>query len=934
MKEMFEHDELHKKHQVASVECDACGISVVLSGGHARHVCFENEQRGHEFRSTNRRRKLARNDEYIYEDDVASEVDDQDCVDQERCPNCQRPLTTFGSENAIYRHLENCASAGLDGEEAFERSSEELAQFNEDFAPSYAVYQPHEPLWKNNILLSRQREMRMPHKLADDMLLTTMQYGGQILSKSVMEKLYALLNLKEFRVALSCNSLSSSYYLARKHQMESFKKCWTCVTVEGGGEFYCRDLADVICEILDDEDLVNDADFEGSTDEGDVDQDEDLDADKAKVVWGSRWTQFPTYQKRRQLKRQCDWLSLMLWADSGETSRGRARRAHPITLVCLVPLNVSPSFARRRDCIFPVAFFDTSEESVSVTVVLHHLLPQLCALRNGYFYPKRLDKKLCVAIDGLTGDYPAVTEMVGTLSSANSHLPCKLCLARQDVTSGINEKANLFMPSRTLRRTLSMVQENQNLEKTPFQQTCGIRAEFRNRPNPLWSYYKDDRDMFELVMFDKLHDVYLGLLKVCFKALAIEVKKSNEAVGMFRTCLTRVARLPGIDATMIRAKDFNDNCKTTLLDLLGGGHGSLMAREMQALAPVLLVVFDACNVETVRNAIEPLSRLVHFCAALESRLWPIKNYPEEWWKSLKNFAIDAFLKFQSFVPGVLSKQNKFVKIHNVLAHAVDIRRRHGPAGDVSSLEGLFGTIKDVPTNKKEVAAQVMQRLEEFRGSGKRLQVDPNLKVLCDIVHKDHKVRESATSVSGDIMNAANNFFVQNGLQLRRWLKRIPLPVDQLDSGVDRGVRCLYAAESWHNREAYSVIEQGKTYLMLRGIAEVSDEHGTLHFIGVGFDLITHLAKKAIGPRLGYRMPILRKKSNHKLSCLKLELKELAVVCLVPHLREVDGSFKKQLAYESDVRFDEGDEVYHHNIFVTRGEFRYPYDLMWFPINEQ
>lgn len=923
----FESLARHKDDHAANkvkLKCKVCKEEMIIPlQGRVKHVCTG--------RPGKRSVKRVRDSEYVFEEDGSSLIDESEEREAPTlCPTCGENISGM-SVSSQMNHISTCdGDVGRDNVVEPDNAIDE--RVDDTPLPEQVSWNliSNPPTWANKIFLSRKPDEVC--KTGDAMLMSVLEYGGQVVSCSTKSKLWELLNTKDFVQAVLSDQLSRSYYMAKKQQVEAFKSRWNRVVV-GDLCFFCRDLSDVVCEIVEDDALIKDADFTGDTPEPER---------PGEIVWGDRWTQFPAYQQRRKWMKKrfsqnnCDCLSVMLWTDSGETSRGRTRRANPIALLCMVPLNVSPSFARRKDCIFPIAFYNATDKRLTISLVLTYLLPQFEALRKGFVFNHRVNKSMCVTIDGLCGDHPALASVLGTLSSASSRHPCKLCLAEQHETSFINSETNLHLKTRTLKDLDEAIVQNKDLTDEEFQKKFGIRAEFRSRPHPMWQYFKNDGDicMFTRVLLDKLHDVYLGILKACFRTMARLVLERPEDSRMFRDALVHLDQVRGVDATLVRPKDFKESCETTLLHLLVGGHGSLMAREVQAISSVLLVVFDACENDTIRRAIRPMSELVQFCAALESRYWPVKNDTDNWWKGLKAFGIDAYKDFQKEMGSHLPKENKLIKVHNVLAHAVDIRRLHGPVGDVQSLEGLFGIIKSVPTNRKNPETQVIQNLEERREAGRRLQTMESLSVARNIVHKDHTTKESATCVSEELDEIGKRFCISNGLILLRWVQRLPLSVQQLDSGMDRGVPCLFASSKWHGSPKYDVVEQDNKYLMLQALAVAAAKDGKDVIIGVGFELIQHDPRLSnASDRIGYRMPILRKRRDHELSCKILKPDELAVACLIPHLRRMDRKFQKQLEAESGEKYMSEDVVYHHNIFITRGPYRYPHDYMWFPIHE-
>lgn len=947
---MEEHMQEHTRGKVM-FRCSTCGnVPVSIDG--VMHVCPPPDRE-------RRRVRLALEEDHNNAIENASE--------EEKCPKCGGVLS--GSIFRRIAHISECKGARPnqvdevvlnDGDLILEDEQELNILDNENGGNVFPelrghvqqfqarnnglLITPFPPAWANEGLVRAAPAFNIHAGFdADVMLLNALRVNGQV-SDSTMTRLYAVLGSKEFQNSLKRGGLSKSFK-AVKAREEKLQTRWLKVILrDGQTEAHVRDLLDVLLEMNSDSALMEAMDFKG----------EWPLPDENGLVWGERWTQFPVFQARLQeikdmgRENLVDNMSWMLWADAGETARGRGRQAS-LAILCIVPLNVPPSMARRKDCLYPIAFFDSVGENAMIDVI-EYFLPQLVALRDvPRLLPGRL-RHMRVTLDGISGDNPAVTEICGTMMSAGSTLPCKLCWLRQEqsengIWQGLNDPARWLAGGGNLRTQKSAEEKIARMRLDPNykQQQSGFRDGFTSRDLPLFSYFDANTpevDLFSCIMFDRLHDIYLGLLKECFRAMAQEViDERKEAIFLSHCAILAAARLRGLDATLMRDKDFSKGIQTTVLHLLAGGHGSLMGREMQALAPVLLLVFDACDVRQVCRAVEPLSRIVNYCAALESRSWPL-NASDDWWEGLRQFAINAYSDFRKVMNKYLGKERRFVKIHNALVHALDVRRRHSVAGDVQALEGQFGTMKGIATNKKNVGLQLVRKLEAVRTAGNWIAgLSPAAKCVAKIVDDAIEERKSALNCASElkasVIHCGNNFCIAKGWVILRWAKWISLPVDQTEAMLDRGERKMYAAPEWYGREKYDVLQREDEYFTLRGLCVAKEpQTGKEHIIGVGYNLVRHQMNHDQQRAVSFRMPILRLIAGERLSCQELVLDEIHVVSLIPHLRSVDITFQQQLVRESGKPYDENDKVFHHNIFITRGSLRYHNESLWFPVNNK
>ena len=193
----------------------------------------------------------------------------------------------------------------------------------------------------------------------------------------------------------------------------------------------------------------------------------------------------------------------------------------------------------------------------------------------------------------------------------------------------------------------------------------------------------------------------------------------------------------------------------------------------------------------------------------------------------------------------LGKERRFVKIHNALVHALEVRRRHSVAGDVQALEGQFGTMKGIATNKKNVGLQLVRKLEAVRTAGNWIAgLSPAAKCVAKIVDDAIEERKSAVNciseLKATVIDCGTVFCAAKGWVILRWAKWISLPVDQTEAMMDRGERKMYAAPEWYGREKYDVLQLEDEYFTLRGLCVAKDSQTAKeHIIGVGYNLVRH-----------------------------------------------------------------------------------------------
>lgn len=462
MMNLEEHLTEHGRGQVMFA-CSKCGIVPVAVNG-VLHSCERSER-------VRRRLRVAPHEDQ--DDDFDAVIGDGAGVHEDMCPKCGEALS--GSNARQMTHISTCEGVRQnevilnDGDLLLE-SEQELQALEGDEEADVMVrvlpnFHGHPPVQENGLLMapfppewSNQGIVaQIPrvfnvhaHFDADVMLLNALRVSGQTVSDSTMTRLYAVLGSKEFQNSLKRGGLSKSF-AAVKIREETLETPWMKVVLRHGQtKAHVRDLLDVLLEMNSDSALMEAMDFEGKWPPPDANG----------LVWGDRWTQFPVFQARLQeinnmgRKDLVDNMSWMIWADAGETARGRGRQAS-LALLCIVPLNVPPSMARRKDCLYPIAFFDSVGENAMIDVI-EYFLPQLKALRDVPRLLSGRQRHIRVTLDGISGDNPAVTEICGTMMSAGSILPCKFCWLRQEqnengVWQGLNDPSRWLAGACLLR---------------------------------------------------------------------------------------------------------------------------------------------------------------------------------------------------------------------------------------------------------------------------------------------------------------------------------------------------------------------------------------------------------------------------------------------------------------------------------------------------
>lgn len=866
------------------------------------------------------------------------------------CPRCQERIA--GSLYQLNVHMERCVPAvgnvELDlGEgwlveddrgEMGKRHDENVVQMR---FPVHLEY----PAWHNEAQIGAADAQHLLLPLGDAMLQYSLLGAGHFgVSDGTLNLLLKLLATPTFQQCIAEGQISKTLHELRQHQHVCDVSAKWQEIVKNSSTFYVRDLRDVVREFLGDRILLESLEFDGRTEST-------TRQDTAGLRWGSHWTSFSVYQTRkRQVQEEfgedCYLLSFGLWLDSGETDRFGSSS---IYIVVLAPLNAPLSLARRSDCVFPIAYIYNDGDIVDT---LRYLLPQLVSLRKprDIVWIDGSKRKVSISVDMLSGDHPAVTKILGTVMTASSNFPCKVCMiSKRDDSEPLND-CNRW------RAALHQVRTQEEAETAirrmsageARQPETGMREEFTRSVHPMFEYFRGNgamADAFVCTISDTMHDLYLGLYKECFRALANEViEGGNVAIRKFKGA-TLALSLPyifGMDATIFRAGDVRETSKTDLLHLLQ--NGSLYAREYQSLAPLLLILFDSVEMESVSRAVIFMAGLVSYGALLEAREWPLDAL-QSWWDDLRNFAIDCYEGFQRVLIQWLPKSANLVKVHDVLCHALRAHQLHGPFLKTQGFEGLFRMFQQFTTNGKNVGKQLFGKMLEHTEAARWISGDSeharDVANLTDSTLKDEE-REAGDckkDLEDRVVAFMERYCAAHDLSLIKCPKWISLSQAIDRGGALRGPRKMYAAPSFHGKAKFDVVEFGQEgeerYMLLQGIALVANNQRAhiTHLLLCGIDLL-EVAKK--GQSIGYRMPIVPKTVNARLSIRQFVPQQFLPIMAIPNILSLHDEQREDFSYvrrgngEIRVPFSRQEQVFYINVFATHGEARYCKEWRWLP----
>ena len=476
------------------------------------------------------------------------------------------------------------------------------------------------------------------------------------------------------------------------------------------------------------------------------------------------------------------------------------------------------------------------------------------------------------------------------------------------------------------------------------QKQTGMGVENLTRSNPLFLYCKPFMsnggtiDAFSLRAGDMMHDLFLGLVKEVSGALADVVLRDNSAIDQFQAACTELhlSHVRGFTATVMRAKDSKVNCQTTLLHSLQK-RSSLFAREYQELLPVLPLLFHAAMVDGIDGALPSFCDLVVFSTFLQSREWPL-DAPTEWWEERRNFGITAYTRLQTALVSVdkqlLSKERRFLKIHNMLTHHVtESLRRHGSWCGTQGLEGLFGAFKKLSTNRKLMGGQLLRKMNRNFGAGVYFASSSDEAKLLENIISGTADRDPQTpgnvsfnKIDEHARRAAEIFCREHNIDFSQgqFIKWLRYASERDAGGAERGVRKIYACGEWHGRPKFDTLEivrdgRPSEYCQLAALFRTST--GTTVAIGTPLQV-------CVGLPYHYRMPVLRFVKERPLIAFQIDDEQVFVCQMLPHLRPLDEGFRLALHTHDWPAYKSSDSIFHHNILCTYGEMRYWDERRW------
>jgi len=826
-------------------------------------------------------------------------------LDERRCPHCGQSFEGRG-EHTFMSHIGACAD--VDHHDAHNGGDELLlAQRDVHHQPALQNSFGPRPEWENRLFLP---EVTTPiQNVCDSILLNSLAAGGKQLPHSTLDLLYRILNNPKFKEEYQRGGFSNTYSQARKTTLDSFHNKWKECTF-GNSTFFVRDLSEVMAEQLADPALVESFDFIGET------------FTLNGIEFGVTRAAFPTSHAIQERARQkfggdVHVIEQMLWFD-----QGRAEGGEPITMVCLVPLVGASTLARRRDCISPFAFFSSS---ASILDVIAYFVPQFQALKDNPRAPFHVGTRdrYTLEIGIIAADHPALAELIGTMIGVKAYLPCSKCYLRapyqaddNNRIAGANDPDNWRRAEpRTQRDSIERMERRR--DPTYRQQQSGIRDEFVDRECGIYALF-DAEDptlqLFKMLDSDKMHDLTFGAVKSVLAVLAqLTLDGGPRFIQQF---LTRAQQLhlqrPRLlDVTLWRADDSKMHCKTTLLHNLA--NGNFFAREYSALLFVILLIFEAVTLDAVQNALDAVSDYFHFLAALYSPFWPV-NASEEWWQSLQAYGLRSFQQVQPLLGNALGKTKRCIKIHDLMTHALDTRRRHGAGIGTEGMEGLFAFFKRLTSNCRNVGPQVMERLvQEMHAQQMVLNESEEAQVVQSIVETSdgNQWKAGSVEVPANVRQLVGNIPGE-------FVKWVALNTENVAGSV-RGTRKVYAAPSWNHQPQFDIVMHNDVVYRLTALFQPANSAQPLAF-GVVLPFVFNR----------FHLPIHCVLPESQIVQYPGDIHDTIVLQVWPWLQELTA--ERLLAVRNVVpQYDaRTHKLLAMNVFNVRGELRYPNPIRWFP----
>ena len=295
---------------------------------------------------------------------------------------------------------------------------------------------------------------------------------------------------------------------------------------------------------------------------------------------------------------------------------------------------------------------------------------------------------------------------------------------------------------------------------------------------------------------------------------------------------------------------------------------------------------------------------------VQSRFWPTNASPE-WWDSKRVFWIRSYARFQKCFDSGLGRERSLIKIHELLCHVWDSLRRHGSGCGTEGLEGLFHCFKMMETNYREQGAQVFKKFFGCMYAGQWvLGSSPEQKAVCAVIDKTSKwkwKKAGRADVSEAVRNVVAKHLDDQRVEFVKWIQLD----SQDDKGTQRGVGKIYAS-LWHGRPRFDLLRIGDgEYLQLQALFLFDAKVYGVGVVPVNVDL-RQLPYH-------YRWPTLLLQCDAPLTVIELDITTVHPVMAIDDVRN-DVTFWDHAGAKN------GDRIVFHNIFVSHGEFRNPWEL--------
>lgn len=724
--------------------------------------------------------------------------------------------------------------------------------------------------------------------IADLVVVYGLRAGGVNLSDKGFDLLLRILNSQCFKNYFISDCLSKNYIKhLKKVEDEKFASQWTKVS-----------LLNSVCWIRKIEDMINELKKDVAFFESFEQYDYDDLIKKENFVWAKSWCNFPLFIKRSTKELTCRIFSFGLWLDAGEIQS--QQRANSIYLLVLFPLNSSRSFARRKDCLYPIGFVNTTGGS-DIIDCLRLLLPSILKLAepfdvvvNGYAY------KGIISIDLIVGDSPAIRKALMLHETANSKYPCTACLIKS------SKKDKLFLgdvnrwiecsEKRTQKKMEAVLAQmvNENEVVVNF----GMRDEGKIKSNPLFEVFKHFKlDVFDHVGLDMMHCILLGGVKSICKCMARLVLK-NKLVEKFKAIVSNLhqRRIRGLDLTLWKLGDSKAACTTDLLHLLQ--KGSLHAREYHCFLPLIPIVFSSLDNHDIDRVIPSLTDLVCYLSFLLNGWYPVQGPIQTWWEDLRLFGLQRFKVFQSIIenlwgnyrdsdsyPNPIAKKKNLLVLHELFCHATERLKNQGSWCGVHGLEAIFGHFKRMTSNRKDSGPQLLKKLLGYVDAGIFVSQDNAVAdELTNIIEKNPNKEYTAGFAN---IEDGIKIFVEGHLGSSDTWKAVTWIVSSEDRG-GKNVPKIWGSKSYYRlrNDAEMIVEiDDANYFKIENII---NQNSQFYFVGYLVDNLNLLLFTD-----NYRMPVLRLRYDAEIQIRQFDLCSVKPIVVIEHIKQIPDEVRNR-----------------------------------------